>query len=78
MAVTMQEIEVWVVVDENGDYAVGKDRESAGEAFESDIGVDNDTSMRRVKITVKVPLPEVIELTGTVATVEEPGELQAA
>ncbi len=75
MAVTMCEIEVWVVIDEDGDYAVGKDRESAAESFESDIGFNNENGTRRVKLTVSVPLPEAIELTGTVATVEEPGEL---
>ncbi|MFO0823028.1 MAG: hypothetical protein U0792_07895 [Gemmataceae bacterium] len=71
MAAELCEVEVWVVVDEDGDYAVGKDSEAASEAFEADIGSSAERGLRRVKVTVKVPLPKPLEVVGTVVE-EEP------
>jgi len=57
--------ELFVLVDAAGDYAVGKDEASAREAYENDIGALSDADgFRLVKVTVNVPLPEVVELTG--------------
>lgn len=60
----MHELEIWIVVDEGGDYAVGKDQDAACEAFDQEIG--GTTPRRQVKVTLKVPAPVAIELTGEV------------
>jgi hypothetical protein len=57
--------ELFVLVDAAGDYAVGKDEAAAREAYENEIQALSDADgFRLVKVTVNVPLPEVVELTG--------------
>lgn len=61
----MIELELYVVYDTNGDYAVHKDSENdAMEAYANDIGGNELT--RCVKIKLQAPAPVMIELTGTV------------
>lgn len=69
----MHELEVWIVVDEGGDYALGKDQEGACQAFEDEIG--GDQPRRQVCVKLKVPAPKVIELTGEVPAEPEGGSL---
>lgn len=71
MAVELCEIEVWVVIDEDGDYAAGTGREDAETAFEDSIGFSNEKATRRVRVTVKVPLPKPLEVVGTVVEDDE-------
>lgn len=66
----MHEIEVWVVVDESGDYRAGEDASTAAERFNDDIGNDGTTPTRLVCVKLKVPAPKPIELSGVVP--EEP------
>ena len=62
------ELTLSVVVDSTGDYAVGKTDEEARNAFESDIIALCDTEgFRLFRVTLNVPLPEPVELTGEVA-----------
>lgn len=77
MTANMVEVELWACVDASGDYGVGKDEEAACQAYEDDIG---GTAPRRlVKLTVKVPAPAVVELTGEApADAEAAGELRVA
>jgi hypothetical protein len=69
------QVEVWVLVDANGDYAVGRDAADAREDYDNDIGNDVDEmgGFRLVKVLLTVPLPVVVELSGTV-----PADGQAA
>ena len=60
----MCEVEVWVVVNEDGDYVVGKDQETVDEGFRDDIG---GSAQRTIKVTLQVPYPVVHELAGTVS-----------
>jgi hypothetical protein len=57
-------VEVWVVVDENGDSAIGADQTAALAAYDENIGRDDDTpvGLRFAKVTVAVPLPTTFEL----------------
>jgi hypothetical protein len=55
--------EVFVIVDEDGDYSVGADQDSASEHYVDNYGGD---VRRVVRIVLEVPLPTIIELTGTV------------
>jgi hypothetical protein len=58
--------ELVLIVDANGDYAVGKDFDGAKEQYENDVGELSacEGGFRVVRVTVGVPLPEVVELTG--------------
>jgi hypothetical protein len=50
--------EVWVVVDDCGDYAVGKSQEDAAEKYEETIQqLSSASGIRYVQLTVAVPLP---------------------
>jgi hypothetical protein len=62
-------IEVWVVIDEDGDYAAGTTDEDAATKYRDEIGEPDlgTKGMRRVKVTLTIPLPEPIELAATVA-----------
>lgn len=72
------EIEVWIVVDESGDYAIGKDEDEACERYTDDIGGGDNYSKRRIKVSIQVPKPKVLELTGTVPAEAEAAELTVA
>lgn len=72
----MGEVEVWIVVDESGDFSVAATQAAAVERFADEIG--GDLATRQVKVTLRVPLPRPVELTGEVPA--EPGgaELRVA
>ena len=55
----MNEFEVWIIVDEDGNYSVGNDADQANELYDSDY--NNSGARRVVKITVKMPLPKALE-----------------
>ena len=56
-------IEVYILVDACGDVAFASDEATARENYENDIGPLSDTDgFRIVKVSVNVPLPELIEL----------------
>jgi hypothetical protein len=62
----MAQCEVWVMVDANGDYVASHSKDALGELYEADIGYLSECEgIRRVKVVLAVPLPEVVELTGT-------------
>jgi hypothetical protein len=60
----MHEIEVWVLVDEDGDFVVAKDAADLAERYDDEIGSDSAAARRVVKVTLKVDLPSHVELTG--------------
>lgn len=76
MAQQTCEVELWVCVDSNGDYSVAKTDSDARENYESEVQNLADTEGHRmVKVTLTVPLPEVVELTGTVPADEKPAAM---
>ena len=55
--------EVFLVIDQAGDYAVGNSPEAAREKYAEDIGeLSEAEGFRMVKLAVRVPLPELVEL----------------
>lgn len=72
-------IEVWAVIDENGDSAVGRDQAEALASYDEHIGRDDDNpvGLRFVKATLTIALPVVVELTGVVPA-EGPATLAVA
>jgi hypothetical protein len=66
----MVEVEVWVMVDEDGDVTVSQDRDE----LEQPTGL----ATRIVKLTVNVPKPKPVELIATIAEESAAGELKIA
>ena len=62
----MLEVEVWVKVDANGDYAVGTDADNTQTAYADTIGTDDGTPCRMVKVTLRIPAPKPVEIECTV------------
>ena len=68
MATKFVDIEVWVVVDSDGDCRVGLDQDSAHESYTDDVG--STLATRQIKVMIRVPLPAPIVLSATLP--EEP------
>lgn len=66
----MKEIEVWVIVDADGEYGVGVDEETAGESY-SDNGSSN--ARRVIRVVLNVPLPTVTEVEATLPALPSEG-----
>ena len=60
----MLDVEVWVKVDADGDYAVGADADTCGEAFDSDVGGNGPSRM--VRVVLHIPAPQAVEIEATV------------
>lgn len=69
-----KQIEVWILIDENGDHEVGPTVEDAGSRWDENVSGGTDVGRRMIKVTLNVPLPKHIELTWTVSA-EEAAEL---
>jgi hypothetical protein len=66
MAQQTTQVEVWVLVDENGDAVASCDQDCLSDLYEEKIGTDHATGRRVVKVVLTVPLPRPVELSGTV------------
>ena len=73
----MHEVQIWVLVDENGEYAVAAAEEDLESAYEDAVSAGSGLSRRVVKVTLKVPVVSVVELSGTVPN-EGAGELKVS
>ncbi len=75
----MQEIEVWVMVNDQGEFVAHEDGDELAAEYAERVGDATEAAgIRRVRLTVKVPLPEPIELRGEVTAEPEPGALRVA
>lgn len=65
------ECEVWILIDEDGDYGIGKTSEDAATHYGEDVTeLDGSLGTRRVCITLRVPLPTAFEITADIPCVE--------
>lgn len=64
-------IELYVVVDADGDYSVGVNRDSAFERYSEDVNSSPCRPMRAVRVLVSVPCPDEMTLKGALPA--EPG-----
>ncbi len=76
----MSKIEIWVLMDENGNAVTSTDADTLHEQYDEEFDADdrNILSTRRIKVTLTVPLPKPIELVGTVPAEPTTGELRVA
>lgn len=62
--VTKTLIEVWVLVDEQGNHVCSPDADSLAELYEEKIGGTAELARRVLRLVVLVPLPEAVVLRG--------------
>lgn len=65
----MAQITISVVIDEDGDYEVGKDRDEAMERYAENIGGDLPRSI--IEMAVDAPTPRTIEVAATLPAKED-------
>lgn len=65
----METIEVWVIMDENGDYAVAANKNDAVQAFEDDVGWYG--AVRTVCLKLQMAKPKPIVVSGMVPDDDE-------
>lgn len=68
-----QKCEIWLVIDSDGDYAIGADRNDALDAFDDSYG-SSGGPRRVIKITAMVTPPEAISAETEVDVPDEAGE----
>lgn len=62
MGKIIHEVEVWVLVDADGDYSAGNDAELATERYGDDVG-GSLVGSRMVRVVLKVEMPAQVEIT---------------
>lgn len=76
MAAKTMEVEVFVLVDADGSYIAREDVSDLATAYAEHVGeLSAQDGFRVVKVKLTVPLPELIEVTGTIPADEEPSTL---
>lgn len=76
MAAKMQEVEVFVMIDADGSYIARETYDDLATAYAEHVGeLSAQDGFRVVKVKLTVPLPELIEVTGTIPADEEPSAL---
>jgi hypothetical protein len=80
MSVTdLVEVEVWVMVDEEGQSVVCGDKDKLQERWEEEVGdFDPGTAKRLIRATIRVPMPCVVELEAEIAAEPGAAELKVA
>jgi hypothetical protein len=71
------EVEVVVIVDGDGNWVVSHDQESALEKYGEEY-TDDGSPRRTIRVTLKVPVPAVVELTAEIPEEAAAGELKVA
>ena len=57
----IHEIEVFILIDENGDYAINKDQTELQSSYVEDIGENfGELATRIIAVKLKVPSPTII------------------
>jgi hypothetical protein len=74
----MKEFDVYLMIDENGDYVVHKEEPELGDAYESEIGNEHCLARRIVKVSLKASLPKTVALVGVVPDDATDGVLTVA
>lgn len=65
----MREVIVYLVIDEDGEFAIGKDKEEAFERYREDVGGE-DMCIQVVEVKTQVRTPKPIVVIGKAAEVD--------
>lgn len=65
----MVEIEIYIVVDEDGDYELGKEQDEATERYDENIS--SLQAKHVIKMTVQVPAPRIIEVAAALPATQD-------
>lgn len=71
----MHELEIWVLVDENGNYVVTTDSGDLEEQYDNAVGEGSGVDRRTIKLILYVPKLQVTVLTGEVPDLTSTGKL---
>ena len=69
------DVELYVMVDENGDYVVAKEGGHLAEAYDDDVGCDSQTARRILTLKLRVEKPRTVELMADVPLQADGAEL---
>lgn len=58
----MKEIEVFILIDEDGDFVAHADESALGQMYREEVGGDPALARRIIKLKLNVPLPKMIEV----------------
>lgn len=72
------EVEAWIIVDADENWVVAQDADDAATKYDEDVGSDASTARRTIRVTLKLPVPEVLELVAEVAAEPDAAELKVA
>jgi len=64
MTATVHEVEIWVLIDELGEYVVGRSPEELSDLYDDQVQGNVNESRRCVKVVLKVPVESYVTLTG--------------
>lgn len=70
MAAQTCEVEVYVLIDSDGNYVASEDADALADRYDEVAGNDSATARRRIKVVLTVPLPVEAVLRGTVPEME--------
>lgn len=66
MVDNVHEVEVWVLVDEDGCAVASTDVDALAGLYDDSVGEGAEKARRCVKVVLKVPCPSYVEMTGVV------------
>ena len=58
--------EFFLMIDEDGDFVIAKDKDGLGEVYENEVTADNGLARRIVKLSLNVAPPKPLTVTGDV------------
>ncbi len=59
------QVEVYVLVDSDGNYACSPDKDNLADLYDEEVGNGAEFARRVLKLTVAVAVPEFVTLSGT-------------
>jgi len=68
--------EVWLMIDENGDYVVSTDESELDNVYEGDLG--NSVVRSVVRVQVRAPIPQALTAVAEVKSPEATDDVQAS
>ena len=75
----MTECEIWLIVDEDENFVAAETEVAAAERYQGEVSDDaGEKAIRRIRVTVKVPVPETINAVAVVADEEPKVEASAS